>query len=152
MKRFLTLFFVLLISSTAVFAACDIHEKMKAEKIAYITDAVGITSEEAVVFWPVYNEWWSEMRSTHGRTQKSLRTIKDLVDRKISSERECEKAVEDYILNYERESEVMRKYYEKFIKVISIEKVLKLYKAEEDFRIMMIRKFRDRDIPENRVR
>ena len=32
-------------------------EKFKAEKIAYITNALSLTPKEAEVFWPVYNEF-----------------------------------------------------------------------------------------------
>ena len=31
-------------------------EKIKAERVAFITSEVGLTSQEAEVFWPVYNK------------------------------------------------------------------------------------------------
>jgi len=34
-----------------------IREKIKARKIAFITDKVGLTSKEAETFWPIYNEY-----------------------------------------------------------------------------------------------
>ena len=33
------------------------QEEFKAQKVAYITQKVGFTAEEAGKFWPLYNNW-----------------------------------------------------------------------------------------------
>ena len=40
------------------------QDKMKAERVAYLTDVMGITSSEAEKFWPVYNEMAAERKSS----------------------------------------------------------------------------------------
>ena len=36
-------------------------ERIQAEKIAFITQELDLTPEEAQVFWPVYNQCWKEL-------------------------------------------------------------------------------------------
>ena len=36
-------------------------ERIQAEKIAFITQELDLTPEEAQVFWPVYNQCWKEI-------------------------------------------------------------------------------------------
>jgi hypothetical protein len=45
----------------------------------------------------------------------------------------------------QKEGALMTSYNEKFLKVLAPKKVLKLYKAENEFRMNMIRKYRDGD-------
>jgi hypothetical protein len=44
----------------------------------------------------------------------------------------------------ENEGELYIKYNDEFLKILPPEKVLKLYRSENEFRMYMIRKFRDR--------
>ena len=48
----------------------DWQEKMKAQKIAYLTDRMDLTSEEATLFWPVYN-----------RAEKEKNTVKYTIEK-----------------------------------------------------------------------
>lgn len=41
----------------------DWKDRWKAEKIAYITDAMELTSAEAEKFWPVYNKCECEKKN-----------------------------------------------------------------------------------------
>ncbi len=44
--------------------------------------------------------------------------------------------------NLSSDAVIQKKYYEEFLKVLSIKQVAKLYRAEEDFRIKMIHQLR----------
>lgn len=86
-------------------------EKIEALKVAYISQSLALTPEEAQKFWPVYNSYINE-----------IRTAKD-------KNREDELKFQEEALN------IKKKYKPEFKKVLnSDERVNKVYKAEMEFR------------------
>ena len=71
MKKFLFIA-VLLVSFTSSINAQPQKrgERIEALKIAYITQALKLTSEEAQVFWPVYNTYTSEIKTARQSTKE----------------------------------------------------------------------------------
>ena len=55
------------------------QDKMKAERVAYLTDAMGLTSSEAEKFWPVYNEMDAERKSSFEKVMRSFKALDDAV-------------------------------------------------------------------------
>lgn len=45
----------------------------------------------------------------------------------------------DYLDNCKKDDEIQRLYLDEFLKILPAEKVMKMYIAEEDFRIKMIK-------------
>lgn len=113
-------------------------ERIKAEKVAFITDKLDLSSEEAQVFWPVYNEYWKESQKAHGATMKAFRETTPQKGETIS-DAELEAKLDTYIKAASAEQKVLETYHPKFKKVLPLEKVAKLYQAEEAFRMKMIR-------------
>jgi len=118
MKRILTILF-LLFSLTITLSAQDEGTKLRnnggkieALKIAYLTNKLALSPEEAQKFWPVYNKYMEDIRSTR----------LDARERKQS-----EIATEEKILG------IRKKYNTEFGKVLSAEKVNAFFKAEKEF-------------------
>ncbi|MFW5830937.1 MAG: hypothetical protein ACOCVA_01715 [Prolixibacteraceae bacterium] len=157
MKRilFIIALLTLISGNELIFAQMQSHgkshkekrEKWRAEKIAFITDKVNLTPEEAQAFWPVYNELeqkrW-EAQSTRRNLERKVREAEESL-----SEKEIIKLTREFAGSLENESELYVKYNEKFLEVLPPYKVLKLYKAENEFKMYMIRKFRDRHKNDN---
>ena len=38
----------------------DKEQEIKSQKIAFFTDKIGLTPEEAQTFWPIYNNYWDK--------------------------------------------------------------------------------------------
>ena len=53
-------------------------EQVKAAKIAFFTEEMGLSVEEAQVFWPLYNTMWDELQEIHRNTRKAFRAIEAL--------------------------------------------------------------------------
>ncbi len=49
------------------------REKIKAQKIAFITDQLELTSEEAQAFWPVFNSYESNVEAIKNGELRSIR-------------------------------------------------------------------------------
>lgn len=99
--------------------------EIKAKKVAFISDKVGLTPEEAQVFWSLYNEY---------QTKKSEMNIELRKATRESNITDFEKINELKINTTTQEAELQKEYYLEFKKILSAEKIHKLYQAEEDFK------------------
>lgn len=106
-------------------------EKFRAKRIAFITERVKLTSEEAQAFWPVCNELqekkftlnkplWEARRERH-RSKEPL------------TEADYKKMIDLGIDIKIKEAQLEKEYLEKFKKILSAEKIFKYQRAEEEF-------------------
>jgi len=118
-------------------------ERYRTEKIAFLTSKLVLTSAEAEKFWPIYNQ----MEKERWDAQKLRRELEDKVREAEEnlSDAEVTKLTRDFAGSMQKEGALATSYNEKFLKVLPPKKVLKLYKAENEFRMNMIRKYRDGD-------
>jgi len=124
----------------------DRWDRFRAEKISFLTDKLDLSPEEAQKFWPVYNEMDKE-RSEIERVRRDLdKQVREATEK--LSDAKVIKLTRDYASNAENEGALVTKYNEKFLKILPPQKVLMLYKAENEFRMYMFRKFRDQRRPE----
>jgi Spy/CpxP family protein refolding chaperone len=108
-------------------------------KIAYITDKIALTQDQAQRFWPVYNEF-SDKRRDMGRRMRQLRTESPdaLSDQQIKENLTQALALRQSEVNLEKE------YFDKFQKVLTIRQVGKLFIAERDFTKEVLKRVADR--------
>ena len=114
-------------------------EKIMSEKIAFLTMEMGITPEEAQVFWPVYNQVDKERDEAIRSVFRSYKAVEDAVAAG-KGEKELNKLLDEYLAALKAQGEVEQKAYKEYAKVLPVEKLAKLYGAEEKFRRQHIRK------------
>lgn len=141
---YLTLIAALTLSFTGMASAEnswkeDWKERMMSEKIAFLTVELGITPEEAQAFWPVYNEVNNERDEAMKNVFLSFKALEDVMNAE-KSEKEISKALEKYLDSLEKQRKVEDEAAEKYRKVLSTEKLAKLYVGEEKFRRQHIRR------------
>lgn len=95
-------------------------DKIEALKVAFITQKLNITSEEAQRFWPVYNRYETEMH------QALKNNNNDVIDN------------DEKILN------IRKKYRAEFSNTLGPDRVNNLFKSENEFRSVLMRKLRNR--------
>lgn len=117
----------------------DWKQRMLSEKVAFLTIELGITPEEAQKFWPVYNQVDKERDEAMLNVFKAFKDLEDGVAAG-KSEKEVEKLLDTYLKAMERQREVEDNAASQYRKVLSIEKVAKLYVGEEKFRRQHIRR------------
>ena len=119
-------------------------EQIKAMKVAYITNELALTPDEASKFWPIYNAF--EDKQMEIRKQK-LKGYLDRVD-DDSFDNLSEKEATTLLAQMESSEEELYQAKKKFIAslkgVISPLKILKLKKAEEGFNRKLLKEYRDR--------
>jgi len=119
----------------------DREEKVEAIKVGYLTNHMNLTPTEAQVFWPVYNAFQAELKAVRearreynfGKWRKldtmSDSEIKELLDKQFEFE--------------QQELDVKKKYYYEFLKVLTPLKVAQYFKAEEEFKLWLLKKARE---------
>jgi len=147
MKRIISsLIIILIIALTNAQAQNKKHEekweKFRSEKIAFLTSSLELTPQEAEKFWPVYNQMEKERWEAQKLRREMGEKIRDA--EQSLSEREITELTREFANSMQKEAHILVKYNEKFLKILPPAKVLKLYKAENEFRMYMIKKFRDR--------
>ncbi len=115
-------------------------EKYRAEKVSFLTTKLDLTPAEAQKFWPIYNQ----MDKERWEAQKCRRDLENKVSEaeESLSNNEIIKLTREFSGSLQKEGALMTSYNEKLLKVLPPKKVLKLYKAENEFRMTMIRKYR----------
>lgn len=116
----------------------DWKEKMQSGKIAFLTMEIGLTPEEAQVFWPTYNSVNEEMDKAMYDTFKSYMELEKALDEK-KSDKEVSKCLDAYLDAMERQNEIRNNSVAKYKKILSDKKVAKIFVAEEKFRRQHIR-------------
>lgn len=138
----LTLFVFITLST---FAQNGPRERIKAFKVAYITEKLDLKSKEAQQFWPVYNEFEEKIDKLKRQERKLIRGIKEM---DTSTENLSETQAEDYINQYleaEKQKSLARQQLIVDLKqILPSKKILKLIKAEGDFNRRMLDRIRER--------
>ena len=115
------------------------QDKMKSEKIGFITVEVDLTPEEAQVFWPVYNEIANRKAELQKQVRESYKALLKVLSEEGATEQEINKSLDNYLAAKQAVQEASKGDVAKYRKVLSGKKVAKLYVAEEKFRRQNIR-------------
>ena len=125
----------------------DRMEKLEAQRIAFITQELALTPDEAKVFWPVYNEYDAKRIELRKTFRENNEFSKDDIDK--LSEKDAAQILDNQIIEAQKLLDLRKEYHSKFKSVLPAVKVLKLYRTERDFQKMLIDKIRQ-NRPDNR--
>jgi hypothetical protein len=145
MKTKFLLSLLLLFVSTVSFSQGfrEKKEKVKALKVAFITDELNLTTEEAQRFWPIYNAF--DDKQAELRHEK----MKAILDRfePGNVEKLSEKDASSLLIQMEIIEENLFALRKKFIRdlqgVLPAKKIIRLKKAEDEFNRKLLRQMRD---------
>jgi Spy/CpxP family protein refolding chaperone len=120
-------------------------QKIQDAKVAIITNRLNLTPEQSTDFWPLYNEYAQKKRDLH-RAQ-----------RKIINDRRAEGKTDEQVLANlkevqeikQKELDLEKEYQNRFLKVITANQVVELYKAERTFNDMLIQRLKQRQEQKN---
>lgn len=121
------------------------RQKIKALKIAYITEQLNLSPEEAQKFWPIYNKFdktKNELRSKNRFKIKRLIQAKGSID--SIDNKEAEKLITLKLRNEKALYETQKEFINKIKHIISHKKILKLQIAEMEFGRKLMRKYKRR--------
>ena len=71
-------------------------EKMKAARVAFLTNELSLTAAEAEVFWPVYNQAQEEKDAAYKETRAAYKALNDAI-KEGQADKEVEKLLKAYL-------------------------------------------------------
>ena len=122
-------------------------ERVQSEKIAFLTMELNITPEEAQTFWPVYNKVEKELDMSRFEVIKAYKALADAVDADKPA-KELATLLDKYLEAKTNQDKLDNSAAQTYKEVLPVEKVAKLYVAEEKFRRQYINKLHQK--PEDR--
>jgi len=108
---------------------------MEAQKIAFITQELDLSTEEAQQFWPVYNEYTKELEAIK-KDRPNRREMQD----KVLTDSEAASQLSTMIETEKRHTAIKEDYIGQMKNVLSIQKVAKLFRLEHRFKREMLNK------------
>ena len=115
------------------------QERIKSEKIAFITAELDLTPEEAQAFWPIYNQIEKKAQESQQAVKTTYRALLEALKSDTATDKDIDKLLDDYLAAKLAQKNSSKDDAAKYRKVLSSKKVAKLYVAEEKFRRHHIR-------------
>lgn len=141
MKKYIYL--VAIIATISLNAMAQKGERLEAMKIGFITERLNLSSDEAKVFWPVYNKFTDDLKKLRQSTKGKI--SEEMADMPAMTDSEAEKVLNDMVNFKINEAELIKKYATEFKKILPVKKVVLLFKAENDFKRELLKKLAQRN-------
>ena len=142
MKRLITPMIMLLcFVSFAQRGGKMMQEKIKAQKVAYITDQLKLTADEAQNFWPVYNAFEDKM---HQLRRTDMRKIRESMRAGDLSENDAQSILDDYMALEDKMHNAKKQLAKDLRSVLPAKKIIKLKAAEDSFNRMLMDRLKER--------
>ncbi len=125
-----------------------VRDKIQAARVAYITDQLELTPQEAEKFWPIYREF-AEKRKT---IREQLKASQQTLDPSKTTEQNEKEIVDRQFQMKQQELNLEKDYSGRLLKVISAQKLRTLPEAERQFRQMIFDQIQRRQQQQERQR
>jgi hypothetical protein len=117
------------------------NQEIESYKVAYLTQKMDLSADEAKIFWPIYTDFQKEQsalrkqRMENGISLRKIDEIDNLSDAQVQSFINNE-------LNFKQQSlNVEKKYYAKLKSSLPIKVVGKYYRAQESFKKELLSRY-----------
>ncbi len=111
------------------------RDRIEAQRVAFITQNLSLTPDEAAKFWPIYNEFKNQL--------KSLRDDIERPDLMNVTDAEATTIIERHLAIEDKKQELKRNLFTRLKTAISPRKILMLHAAEREFNRELLRKAND---------
>ena len=147
MKKIFFLFAILFfsININAQHPPKEGKEKIQALKIAYLTEKLDLTVNEAEKFWPIFNKYHKKRTSLFNFEQQELKqTNEGDYDVNTLTNSEAEKTLKKVFEYREERYQNKISFHKELLKVLPPKKILILEIKEKEFNRDLMRKFREK--------
>ncbi|MDR0982098.1 MAG: hypothetical protein LBM07_02485 [Culturomica sp.] len=115
----------------------DKRKEFEAQKVAYFTNYLKLSSEEAAVFWTLYNEMTSKMKENNRAYYSAMKAY--LKDEQKNND--GAKTILELKLSVEQKNlDLKKEYYLRMSKSLPMEKILKIDIADHSFNKQLLNK------------
>ena len=141
MKKLLSIAFLLITTIGFAQPGGKMRERIKSQKIAFITERLNLTTEEAQEFWPIYNAF--ETKTERIRSQE-LRVIRQKMRQNPEmSNTEAEKILANLMDAEDRMYQAKVNLFNTLKDVLPAKKIIQLNAVEDEFNKKLLERLRD---------
>ncbi|UBZ06041.1 hypothetical protein LDL76_11760 [Salegentibacter mishustinae] len=117
----------------------DSHrEKIKELKTAFFTQELNLDKKKAQQFWPIYNEYESELHKLRKREHR------DIPDLECITEDDAENMLDEYVAIEKQDYILKQKLFNDLKEIMTAQEIIKLHKLEDEFHKKLIKEYRAR--------
>lgn len=135
MKKLLFLLVVVL-SCQKVFSQDAGNQKIDNAKIGLITNRLNLSAEQSQQFWPIYNEFDGKKKDI----RKQMRRLIVETNTLTTSDDKILANLKETLNLQQKEVDLEKEYMGKFLKVVNVRQLAELYKAEQVFTQMLLKR------------
>lgn len=117
-------------------------ERMEAKKIAWLTTKLELSTDDAKIFWPIYNDYTKELSNLRRERSKKMISFKKIKEIDDLSDEEIQALILNDFNFRQRDLNIERRYYNKFKSTLPIKTVGKFYRAQESFKKEILQQYR----------
>lgn len=144
MKKILIVMVLIVVNFSFAQGFKEKKEKIKALKVAYITEKLDFTTDEAQKFWPIYNTFdEKQFEIRHNKMKAIIKKIEEGGMDNIS-EKEAQNLISQMENSEDELHNLKKKFMQDLQKVIPAKKIILLKKTEEEFNRKLLREFKER--------
>lgn len=93
-----------------------LRQDLRTQKTAIVTEAMNLTDAQAEIFWPIYDEYSSEMRQVWDGRIANIKDFAENFDR-MTNDKAKQLADQAFKLD-DQKGKVLKKYYNKYTKAL----------------------------------
>lgn len=151
MRKIILIIILISVSTMQLFAQRNNNDRIKVLKITFITNALDLSSKEAEKFWPVYNDYSETIHKVKIKKMRELaQQARDKGGVDNLTDKEATQMLVDYLNIDANVLAAKRTLLKKLNGVIPPKKIIKLFKAEQDFNKELLKRLRQRRESMNR--
>ena len=141
MKKIILILFLLVSVVSFAQRNSEMRERIKAQKVAFITEKLNLTTKESQDFWPIYNRF----EATNDKIRsEDLREVKmKMRNNPEMSDAEADKLLEQLINAEDKMYKAKIKLLTDLQGVISSKKIIRLKRAEDEFNRKLLERLKE---------
>jgi hypothetical protein len=114
-----------------------IHEKLKADKKLIVAKYMELTESEAKKFWPVYDEYQSDLQKSNERLMRLLESYATDYKNKSLTDEKAKKLLDEWIAFEQDEGKRRGAFAPKVLQALSPKKAARYLQIENEYRILL---------------
>ncbi|WP_231427068.1 MULTISPECIES: hypothetical protein [Pedobacter] len=117
-------------------------EEIESLKIAFFTQKLDLSPEEAKVFWPIYNDMQTEQNALRKERMQKMISYRKTTEIDNLSDAQVQSLITSEFDFKQRDLNLDKKYYNRLKSNLPIKVVGKFYRAQEGFKRELLNRFK----------
>jgi hypothetical protein len=136
---FVALMFLL---PTTLLAQRPKNEEIESLKIAFFTQKLDLSPEEAKIFWPIYNDMQEEQNALRKERMQKMISFRKTTEIDNLTDAQVQSLITSEFDFKQKDLNLDKKYYTRLKSALPIKVVGKFYRAQEGFKRELLNRYR----------